>query len=93
MPGYAIVFEGTPLAAGGTSAAAPMWSALVARINQHLGAPAGFFAPLLYESAATLFRDVTSGGNDRYQSAAGWNPCTGLGVPIGTAIEAMLRES
>ncbi|HVR47514.1 MAG TPA: S53 family peptidase [Candidatus Binatia bacterium] len=93
MPGYAIVFEGTALAAGGTSAAAPMWSALVARINQRLGAPAGFIAPLLYAASATLFRDVTSGGNDRYQSAVGWNPCTGLGVPIGTAIDAMLRGS
>ncbi len=93
MPGYAIVFDGATLAAGGTSAAAPMWSALVARVNQRLGAPSGFFAPLVYARAATLFRDVTSGGNDRYQSAAGWNPCTGLGVPIGTAIDAMLRES
>ncbi len=92
MPGYAIVFEGTPLAAGGTSAAAPMWSALVARINQRLGTPAGFIAPLLYAAPAALFRDVTSGGNDRYQSAVGWNPCTGLGVPIGTAIDAMLRD-
>ncbi len=91
MPGYPIVFEGTALAAGGTSAAAPMWSALIARINQRLGAPAGFIAPLLYASSATLFRDVTSGSNDRYQSAVGWNPCTGLGVPIGTAIDAMLR--
>jgi kumamolisin len=91
MPGYAIVFEGTALAAGGTSAAAPMWAALVARINQRLGAAAGFIAPLLYGASPTPFRDVTSGGNDRYQSAVGWNPCVGLGVPIGTAIEAMLR--
>ncbi|HEY6325176.1 MAG TPA: S53 family peptidase [Candidatus Cybelea sp.] len=92
MPGYAIVFAGTELAAGGTSAAAPMWSALVARINQRSGTPAGFIAPLLYAASATVFRDVTSGSNDRYQSAAGWNPCTGLGVPIGTAVEAALRK-
>jgi len=93
MPGYAVVFAKTELAAGGTSAAAPMWSALIARINQRLGVPTGFIAPLLYAASATLFRDVTSGGNDRYQSAAGWNPCTGLGVPIGTGIDAMLRAS
>ncbi len=93
MPGYGIVFEGAPLAAGGTSAVAPMWSALIARINQRLKTPAGFIAPLLYQGSATLFRDVTNGGNDRFRSAAGWNPCTGLGVPIGTAIDATLRQS
>jgi kumamolisin len=93
MPGYAIVFEGAALAAGGTSAIAPMWSALTARINQRLTTPAGFFAPLLYaKSSGPLFREVTNGSNDRFHSAAGWNPCTGLGVPIGTAIEAMLRD-
>jgi len=91
VPGYAVVFEGTPLAAGGSSAIAPMWSALLARINQRLGTPAGFIAPLLYvQRSAPLFRDVTNGSNDRFHSAAGWNPCTGLGVPIGTAIDAML---
>jgi kumamolisin len=93
MPGYPVVFAGTSLAAGGTSAAAPMWSALIARVNQRIGARAGFIAPLLYANSARLFRDVTSGGNDRYQSTAGWNPCTGLGVPSGTALEAMLRGS
>jgi kumamolisin len=36
-------------------------------------------------------RDVTSGGNDVFHSGAGWNPCTGLGVPIGNALEQALR--
>lgn len=91
MPGYCAYFEGTMFAMGGTSAVAPMWSALVARINARLGKPIGFFAPLLYRAApGGLFRDVTVGGNDRFKSAAGWNPCTGLGVPIGSALEAML---
>jgi kumamolisin len=72
-----------------------VWAALTARINQRLGRAAGFFAPLLYRHAAhngpALFREVTSGGNERHKAHAGWNPCTGLGVPIGSAIEAMLR--
>ncbi|HEY1883261.1 MAG TPA: S53 family peptidase [Candidatus Cybelea sp.] len=88
-PGYPVFFEGTQVAMGGTSAAAPMWAALTARLNQRLATPLGFFAPLLYErTGGALLYDVLCGGNDRYRCAAGWNPCTGLGVPNGKAIEA-----
>jgi kumamolisin len=91
-PGYTVFVEGSQLALGGTSAAAPMWAALTARLNQRLGKPIGFFAPLLYgATSSTLFQAVLSGGNDRYRCAPGWNPCTGLGVPIGDAIENALR--
>jgi kumamolisin len=76
---------------GGTSAVAPMWAALAARINQHVGVPVGFFSPLLYASPAKLFRDVAEGDNGHFQARAGWDPCTGLGVPRGTALEAALR--
>lgn len=93
VPGYRVYFEGTPLAAGGTSAVAPMWAALTARIAQRIGRNAGFFAPLLYSAKGQgAFRAITSGGNDRYKAAKTWNPCVGLGVPIGTAIEAVLRN-
>ncbi|MFY9718557.1 MAG: S53 family peptidase [Candidatus Cybelea sp.] len=91
VPGYMVYIEGKPFAMGGTSAVAPAWAALVARINQRLGKPAGFFAPLLYGASNAPLREITSGGNDRYQCAPGWNPCTGLGVPIGDALEAALR--
>lgn len=91
VPGYAVFFEGTKFAMGGTSTVAPMWAALAARLNQRLGHSLGFFAPLLYGSGDSLFRDVTVGGNDRYHSNAGWNPCAGLGVPIGSVIERALR--
>jgi kumamolisin len=91
-PGYTVFFDGQRFAMGGTSAVAPAWSALAARINQKLGCPIGFFAPLLYRGAAgKLFRDVTAGGNETFHAAAGWDPCTGLGVPIGPAIERALR--
>lgn len=91
-PGYTVVFEGTKIAMGGTSAAAPMWAALTARISQRLAKTPGLFTPLLYGSPNAQFRDICSGGNDRYRCTAGWNPCTGLGVPIGEAIAAMLSE-
>jgi kumamolisin len=89
-----VFFEGTKFAMGGTSTVAPMWAALAARFNQRLGHSIGFFAPLLYAATREpIFRDVTVGGNDRYLSSAGWNPCTGLGVPIGSAIERALGGS
>lgn len=92
MPGYCVYFNGTQFSMAGTSAVAPMWAALTARLAQRLGHPLGFFAPLLYGSSARdTFRAITSGANDRYASAVGWNPCTGLGVPIGTALESVLR--
>ena len=91
MPGHRVYFNGMTFAMGGTSAVAPMWSTLTARLAQRLGHPLGFFAPLLYYARArAAFRTIASGGNDRYKSARGWNPCAGLGVPIGTAIESVL---
>jgi kumamolisin len=92
-PGYTVFFDGTSFAMGGTSAVAPAWAALAARLNQRLGHPIGFFAPLLYKGSAAQppFRAVTGGGNDKFHAGAGWNPCTGLGVPIGDALERALR--
>jgi kumamolisin len=69
---------------GGTSAAAPMWASLVARLNQGLKAQCGFLNPLLYGGAfAAAFRDITVGNNGAYSAAPGWDACTGLGSPIG----------
>jgi kumamolisin len=76
---------------GGTSAVAPMWAALTARINQQIGVPIGLCAPLFYRQPAGPFRPVTEGGNDRYRAGAPWNPCTGLGIPDGKAITSALR--
>jgi len=92
-PGYRVFFNGEALAAGGTSAVAPLWAALAARLGQRVGAPIGFFAPLLYGAKArTALRAITSGTNGRYHASSGWNPCTGLGVPIGSALEAALSS-
>jgi kumamolisin len=94
LPGYYVVMDATELAMGGTSAVAPMWSALTARMNELLGVPIGFFLPILYnQSGEAVFREVTAGSNDRFQAGAGWNPCTGLGVPIGIVIEKALRDA
>lgn len=91
-PGYYVIMDGVELAMGGTSAVAPMWAALTARLNQRLGVPIGFFLPILYGKPDGLFTEITIGNNGRFSAGPGWNPCTGLGVPTGTAIEAALRR-
>jgi kumamolisin len=83
---------------GGTSAVAPLWAALIALINQKLGKNAGFVNPSLYSTAAGAFHDITSGNNDDsnlgyYTAGTGWDPCTGLGSPDGTAILNVLQSS
>ena len=93
LPGYCVFLDGVELATGGTSAVAPMWAALAARLNQRLGTPIGLFSPLLYASRGKILRDITEGNNGRFQARAGWDPCTGLGVPIGGAIETALRAA
>jgi kumamolisin len=70
---------------GGTSASAPMWAALVARLNQGLSANCGFLNALIYGSQfpKNAFHDITSGNNGAYKAAAGWDACTGFGTPDG----------
>jgi kumamolisin len=73
---------------GGTSAVAPLWAALVAQLNQHLGVRVGFLNPLLYEQLdSSVFNDVARGGNGAYRARRGaWDPCTGHGTPRGRAL-------
>ena len=93
--GYAVLIDGTATVIGGTSAVAPLWAALATRLVQAGGAPLGLLAPLLYAGATTGavpagFRDITVGNNGAYAAGAGWDACTGLGVPDGTALAARL---
>jgi kumamolisin len=90
--GYSVVVDGQQTVIGGTSASAPLWAGLIARINQLLGTNVGYVNPLLYAATAkATFRQITSGSNGFYNAKAGWNPCTGLGTPNGTALLAALK--
>jgi kumamolisin len=73
---------------GGTSASAPMWAALIARINEGLGKNCGFLNTLLYsqQSLRDTFHDITSGNNGAYKASSGWDACTGFGSPDGAAL-------
>jgi kumamolisin len=90
--GYVTLVDGQSGVIGGTSAVAPLWAGLIALINESVGKPAGLVNPLLYQSASTAgdFNDVTSGNNGAYSAGPGWDPCTGLGSPIGAQIAAAL---
>ena len=70
---------------GGTSAAAPLWSALISRFNQALGARVGYLNPLLYSDYSGALRDITSGNNGGYEAGPGWDACTGWGSPARVA--------
>ena len=90
--GYSIIVDGQQIVVGGTSAVAPLWAALVARVNQSLGTPAGYLNPSLYAPAEEkTFHDVTSGDNGGYSAGPGWDPCTGLGSPDGGKLLSALR--
>ncbi|MFZ0089525.1 MAG: S53 family serine peptidase [Solirubrobacteraceae bacterium] len=89
--GYRIRVDGADQTVGGTSAVAPLWAGLTALLNHSLGAPLGFAQPRLYPLLGdAAFHDVTQGGNGSYDAGPGWDACTGLGSPNGTALAAQL---
>ena len=87
--GYEVLIGGQTAPVGGTSAVAPLFAGLIARINEQSGKPAGFLNATLYRSAGA-FNDITSGNNGSYAAAPGWDACTGLGSPKGRGIAAAL---
>jgi kumamolisin len=83
--GYNVRIDGTDTVIGGTSAVAPLWAGLIARVNQTNGTPAGYLNPMLYSKPQAL-RDIISGDNGDFLAAKGWDACTGLGTPNGPAL-------
>jgi kumamolisin len=98
--GYLIEADRTRMSMGGTSAVAPLWAALIARLNEALGTKIGLLTPLLYEisnSRTKAFCDIVKGFNGPtrtagYQATRGWDACTGLGSPDGNKILDCLKS-
>jgi kumamolisin len=93
--GYEVLVDGEKKVYGGTSAVAPLWAALIARLAQAAGHPFGLVNPRLYGPVTSApkqagFRDITAGNNGSFAARAGWDACTGLGVPDGDALLAAL---
>jgi subtilase family serine protease len=93
--GYLFYFSGSWQGVGGTSAAAPLWAALLADANSSTachGTAIGFANPVLYQVAAAdygkYFNDVATGTNDFLNAHGGLYPAgprydmaSGLGSP------------
>jgi kumamolisin len=96
--GYRVVVDGKPQPIGGTSAVAPLWAGLIARLAQATGTRFGLLQPLIYQgvtagAAAAGFNDIIEGNNGAYKAGSGWDPCTGLGSPNGTALLSLLSPT
>jgi len=83
--GYDVRVDGQNIVIGGTSAVAPLWAGLIARINAAKARRAGFINPHLYVNASAL-HDITQGNNGSFAAATGWDACTGLGSPNGQKV-------
>ncbi|HTS51685.1 MAG TPA: S53 family peptidase, partial [Burkholderiales bacterium] len=92
--GYNVTVDGSSFAVGGTSAVAPLWSGLIALMNQSLGTPVGFLNTALYNTGegAGAFRDITSGDNGDFSAGPGWDACTGWGSPEGANLLKVLSS-
>ncbi len=85
----AVYFQGEWQPVAGTSAAAPIWAAGQALVNedtiQHLGtfgySPRFYYAVADKNAGGSAYFDVTSGDNLYYPATPGWDYATGLGTP------------
>jgi len=88
-----VVQGGGGFPVGGTSCAAPVFSAVISLINDALlnsgKKSAGFLNQSLYKAQAAIpdaFIDITTGANGKgccqgFTATKGWDPITGLGAP------------
>ncbi len=96
--GYAMTLGGRPFVGHGTSAVAPLWAALLARISERSGKRVGWINSVLYRGGGRGFLDITEGNNQMpgaetwFSAASGWDACTGWGAPDGAALEKLLTE-
>jgi kumamolisin len=98
VTGYQVIVAGQQQPIGGTSAVAPLWAGLIARLAQATGTRFGLLQPLIYAGVtpgmpATGFNDIVEGSNGAYKAAPGWDACTGLGSPNGTALLSLLSST
>ena len=104
---YGFVVDGHGQINGGTSAASPLWAALIARINaaSRRYGPVGYLTPLLYQKShgskktigALGCTDVTSGDNSTallggYSAGPGYDAASGWGTPNGMRLLKLLQQ-
>jgi kumamolisin len=101
---YLLVVDGKMQPNGGTSAATPLWAALITLINaaRGPGKRIGYLTPLLYQNTlgggaigAAGCTDVVTGDNNTatvggYSATRGYDAVSGWGTPNGTALASAL---
>lgn len=92
--GYRVCFRGAWVTGAGTSASAPLWAALIARLNQRRGTSAGLLSPFLYTNHRALAAGgaLVPVGARGTRAPARWHAHTGLGVPNGTRLLTSLTR-
>lgn len=88
-PNIAIYYNGSWYASGGTSAAAPIWAAGAALVNQAMqkngkspiGGVPQFYTLANQSKSYHPYTDITNGNNLFYSANAGWDYTTGWGSP------------
>jgi pseudomonalisin/xanthomonalisin len=83
--GYVVIVDGQQEVIGGTSASAPSWQGIWARIQSGRGGNLGFADPVLYAEPASAFNDITLGANGAVNTP-GYDYVTGRGTPIISAL-------
>ncbi len=90
----------------GTSAATPLWAALIALADQYSGRHLGFVNPAIYRIGRSAnyhqaFHDITTGNSTLtfpqgtitgYAASPGWDPVTGWGSPNAQALILLLAR-
>jgi len=104
----ALTFTGGVLIpAQGTSAATPLWAAVIALADQEAGRHLGVVNPAIYRVARggeyhRAFHDVVTGDNSvlwpsgvflGYEAGPGWDPVTGWGSPDAQVLVPLLARS
>lgn len=90
--GYQLLVDGQDVTIAGTSAVAPLFAALTARLGQAIGGPIGYLNPIIYnDSFKTAFNDVTEGHNGLFFARVGWDAASGFGSPDGTRLLGALK--
>jgi kumamolisin len=97
-PGYNTNYGRTD--GGGTSASAPLWAGLIARINQLTGTSSGFINNKFYTNTVA-FNDIlpTAVANNNaylgvgFSTTTGWDACTGWGSPKGHLVYNVIANN
>jgi subtilase family serine protease len=94
---YYLYFNGQPAGVGGTSCSAPIMAGILARYQQLTGIrrSSADWNKIAYGNPSAFY-DITVGTNNTvissgYAGTTGWDPVTGLGPPIGTALYKLVH--